>query len=83
MVEITGLTGPDRRVEGLHGGYLVIQDGGKMWCGYRNFVNHIRKLAPMLEDALFCIQDEDERFIDEFRIENRHLQYKRIQQGCG
>jgi hypothetical protein len=68
------------RIADVDGPYLVIISGGKMWCGYDNFVAHIGTLAPMLEDALFYIGDEED-YIDEFRVENGTLHYSRVHEG--
>ena len=29
-----------------------------MWCGYENFVDHIRQIAPFVDDATFFVGDE-------------------------
>lgn len=60
---------------------LVIQSGGKMWCGYDAFCNHIACLAKCLENALFFVGDE-EYYIDQFLIEAGSLILTRVHSGC-
>lgn len=60
--------------------HIAIQSGGKMWCGYENFIDHVRSLAPLLEDAQFFVGDEED-YIDEFSIVDGKLLYKRVHQG--
>lgn len=59
---------------------LVIQSGGKMWCGYNNFCIHIRKLARYLENSEFLIGDEI-NYIDQFSIRNGELIIERVHSG--
>ena len=68
------------RQDALDRDYLVVQSGGKMYCGYENFVTHIRMLAPMLEDAQFFVADEED-YIDEFLVVDGELRYERVHQG--
>lgn len=67
-------------VEAQSRDHIVIQSGGKMWCGYDAFVERIRALAPNVEDALFYVGDEVD-YIDEFRISDGVLQYRRVLEG--
>lgn len=64
---ITGVNGQDGefRDELL---YLVVQSGGKMWCGYEEFAAAIARFAPALEDATFLVGDEYVGFVDEYTI---------------
>ena len=59
---------------------FIIKSGGKMWCGYENFCDHLAAVAPYLEDALFYVGD-DYGDIDEFSIRNRQLNRVRVQSG--
>jgi hypothetical protein len=59
---------------------VVIQSGGKMWCGYDNFVEHVRALSPLVQDAVFYVGDEED-YIDEFLIRSGALNYRRVHQG--
>ncbi|MEM7030296.1 MAG: hypothetical protein AAF629_12070 [Chloroflexota bacterium] len=59
---------------------LIIKSGGKMWCGYDAFCEHIRTIAPYLEDGLFFVGDEED-YIDEFLISNGKLTYTRVHSG--
>jgi hypothetical protein len=79
-VAFPNLDGPDVHLGVLVGDHVVIQSGGKMWCGYQDFIEHVRRLAPSLEDALFYVGD-DEDYIDEFRIRSGVLEYERVHQG--
>jgi hypothetical protein len=58
--------------------YLVIQSGGKMWCGYEDFAATIARFAPALDDAMFLVGDEDVGFVDEYTIVDGSLQRRRI-----
>jgi hypothetical protein len=60
--------------------YVLIQSGGKMWCGYEEWIGFIRELAPLVEDALFFVADSED-YIDEFRIKDGALEYRRVQSG--
>ena len=51
-----------------------------MWCGYGTFVEHVRALAPYLDDAHFFLGDEEE-YIDEFRVCGGVLSYRRVHHG--
>jgi len=79
-VSFPNLDGPDVDLGILHRDHVVIQSGGKMWCGYDKFVDHIRGLASCLEDALVFVGDEED-YIDEFRIRDGQLHYRRVHQG--
>jgi hypothetical protein len=79
-IEFPNLDGPDVDFGILPGDHIVIQSGGKMWCGYEQFVQLIGQLAPMLEDALFYVGDEVD-YIDEFRISDGRLNYQRVHEG--
>lgn len=59
---------------------FIVQSGGKMWCGYQAFCEHIAEVAPFIEDALFFIGDEED-YIDRFELANRTLQYSRVHSG--
>jgi hypothetical protein len=59
---------------------VVIQSGGKMWCGYDNFVEHVRALSPLVQDAVFYVGDEED-YIDEFLIHAGALNHRRVHQG--
>ena len=74
------LDGPDTIVEGLVGDFITIQSGGKMWCGYENFTQHISELASLVDDALFYVGDENGD-IDMFLIANGALRFKRVYSG--
>ena len=74
------LDGPDVALGPQPGDHVVIQSGGKMWCGYEAFVGRVRSLAPHLEEALFFVGDE-EQYIDEFRLSGGGLRYRRVHEG--
>ncbi len=59
---------------------FVIVSGGKMWCGYEAFGQHIARVAPYLEDALFFVGDE-ESYIDRFAIKDGQLTLTRVHEG--
>lgn len=59
---------------------FIIQSGGKMWCGYEAFCDHIANVAKYLHDAHFFVGDELD-YIDKFRITNGKLHYKRVHSG--
>jgi hypothetical protein len=80
VVSFPNLDGPDTVAEKDIVDTVVIQSGGKMWCGYEQFVDLISRIASSVEDALFYVGDEQD-YIDEFRIRNRCLQYSRVHQG--
>ena len=75
------LDGPDTVAGKAEVDTLVIQSGGKMWCGYERFIELVRRVAASVEDALFYVGDEED-YIDEFRIRSRCLHYARVHQGC-
>ena len=60
---------------------LTIQSGGKMWCGYDEFRDHIAELAPHLHNATFFVRD-DHGDIDEFRIIDGMLLFCRVCSDC-
>ncbi len=60
---------------------FIVQSGGKMWCGYPEFTEHIREVAPLLADATFLVGDEED-YIDEFRIASGALTVTRVHSGC-
>lgn len=64
----------------LPGEYVVVQSGGKMWCGYDAFVDNLRHLAPHLEDARFFVGDEQTR-IDEVRVHASRLLVRCVYEG--
>jgi hypothetical protein len=80
-IEILNMDGPTVCLGPFNRDYVVIQSGGKMWCGYAEFIERIRSLCPHLEDALFFVADE-ENYIDEFLIKDGRLQYQRLLQGA-
>ena len=43
-------------------------------------MDHVRDLAPHLENALFFIGDEED-YIDEFLLSDSQLLYRRVHQG--
>ena len=59
---------------------FIIQSGGKMWCGYDAFCNHLSDVAQYLNDAHFFVGDEEE-YIDEFRITSGTLILDRVHNG--
>jgi hypothetical protein len=79
-IEFPNLDGPDVALGPHPRDHVVIQSGGKMWCGYEAFVDRVRALAPHLEDALFFVGDEEE-YIDEFRLSVGELRYRRVHEG--
>lgn len=79
-IEFPNMDGPNVALGPQSQDHVVIQSGGKMWCGYEAFVTHVRALAPHLEDALFFVGDEEE-YIDEFRLSGEELCYRRVHEG--
>jgi hypothetical protein len=79
-IEFPNLDGPDVALGPQPGDHIVIQSGGKMWCGYEAFVDRVRALTPHLEDALFFVGDEED-YIDEFRLSGGELHYRRVHEG--
>jgi len=71
---------PDIRQPPSEYDHVAIQSGGKMRCGYEQFVDHVRELAPHLEDAHFFVGDEED-YIDEFLLKGGQLHYTRVHQG--
>lgn len=80
-IEFPNLDGPDVALGPQPRNHIVIQSGGKMWCGYEEFAHRVRALAPYLEDALFFVGDEEE-YIDEFCLSGGELRYRRVHEGC-
>jgi hypothetical protein len=66
--------------------YFCIGSGYKLdYERYCEFVAVLHELAPFFEDALFYVNDEifSCGFLDEFRIREGHLEYKRVvEAGC-
>ncbi|HLK59628.1 MAG TPA: hypothetical protein VKU00_23915 [Chthonomonadaceae bacterium] len=81
-IDFPNLDGPYVILGPQQSDHVIIQSGGKMWCGYEAFVDHVRMLAPHLEDTLFFVGDE-EYYIDEFRLSGGQLHYHRVHQGYG
>jgi hypothetical protein len=79
-IKLPNLDGPDMVLGPQFRDHVVIQSGGKMWCGYEAFIERVRALAPHLEDVLFFVGDE-EGYIDEFRLSGGVLHYRRVYQG--
>jgi hypothetical protein len=79
-IDFPNLDGPDVHLGPQPFECVVIQSGGKMWCGYEAFVGRVRELAPLLEDALFYVGDEED-YIDEFRLSGGVLEYRRVHSG--
>ncbi|KAB8141207.1 hypothetical protein F8S13_20625 [Chloroflexia bacterium SDU3-3] len=77
---IPNLDGDDIHVGAQQAAQLVIQSGGKMWCGYEAFGQHIAQLAPYLSDALFFVGD-DTGEIDRFQIAQGKLSICRVHTG--
>ena len=64
------------------GEFLCIQSGGKMWCGYRAFIDLLTSLAPQLENATLYIADEQD-FVDRIVINAGSLKCERVHFGFG
>ena len=79
-VSFPNLDGQDTEIGPQLGAFVVVQSGGKMWCGYPSFIEHISELAPLLEDAVFYVGDEED-YVDEFRIHSGGLFYRRVHEG--
>lgn len=79
-VSLPNLDGDRTSLGGLPGEHVVVQSGGKMWCGYDAFVDNLRHLAPHLEDARFLVADERTR-IDEVRVHAGRLLVERVYDG--
>lgn len=79
-IAFPNLDGPDITLAPQSCDHLVIQSGGKMWCGYEAFVEHVRTLAPFLANAHFFVGDEED-YIDEFRLSDGVLHYRRVHEG--
>lgn len=80
VVRFPNLDNADTLVTDIQGPHLIIQSGGKMWCGYEHFIQHLRELAPHLGDALFYVGDEED-YIDKFRLSAGSLQHQRVHEG--
>jgi len=74
-IQFFNLFGPDVSLPPEECDNVIIQSGGKMWCGYGAFVDRVETLAPHLEDAHFFIGDE-QYYIDELRIMDGELHYQ-------
>jgi hypothetical protein len=79
-IHIANLDGPDIQLPAQARDHITIQSGGKMWCGYEEFVARVRSLAPHLGNTLFFVGDELD-YIDEFRLSDGQLLYRRVVQG--
>lgn len=76
-IHIPNLDGPDVTLPSQPFDCVTIQSGGKMWCGYEEFVERVRELAPFLSNSLFYVGDEEDD-IDEFQIIDGVLKYSRV-----
>jgi len=79
-VEFPNMDGPNVSLAPQPHDHVVIQSGGKMWCGYNAWVERLGALAEYLEDSLFFVGDE-EFYIDEFQLSNGKLHYCRVHEG--
>ena len=70
--------GPVRVERG--GEFLAIKSGGKMWCGYRAFIDLLTSLARLLENAEVYVADEQD-FVDRIVIRAGRLEYERVHSG--
>ncbi|MGY8770568.1 MAG: hypothetical protein ACKVH8_19310 [Pirellulales bacterium] len=77
---IWNMDGDDIHMGASSRAYFIIQSGGKMWCGYDEFCNHINSVAKYIEDARFFVGDAED-YIDEFAISNGRLIYERFHSG--
>lgn len=75
------LDGPDTKLAASTGTRLIIQSGGKMWCGYDAFCEHISEIARHLQDCHFFVADEED-YIDEFVVADGRLSLLRVHSGC-
>ena len=62
------------------GPHLIIQSGGKMWCGYDDFISKLRDLAPFVENATIFIADDND-FVDHLEFADGRLKYERVHSG--
>ncbi|MBN7135164.1 hypothetical protein A7A76_10395 [Lysobacter enzymogenes] len=79
-IAFPNLDGPDVDQDPQDCDVVVIQSGGKMWCGYEAFVQSLRELAPFLEDAKFFVADED-WLVDEADLRDGVLHFRRVGEG--
>jgi hypothetical protein len=79
-IEFPNMDGPAVVLGSQSRDHAVIQSGGKMWCGYEAFVDHVRALATHLDDATFFVGDEED-YIDEIRLSGGKLYYRRVHEG--
>lgn len=79
-IHFPNLDGPDVNLGLRPFDCVIVQSGGKMWCGYERFVERVRALAPYVEDTLFYVGDEED-YIDEFRVVAGVLEYRRVHSG--
>ena len=77
---IPNMDGADSDLGVLVNPAFVIQSGGKMWCGYPSFTQHITEVSPYLSDATFLVGDEED-YIDEFEIRSGSLKVTRLVSG--
>ena len=70
----------ETRIGSSRAARFIIQSGGKMWCGYEAFCDHIADVAEYLHDAQFFVGDEED-YIDEFQIANGKLILSRVHSG--
>ncbi|MFK3649537.1 hypothetical protein ACI2IY_14040 [Lysobacter enzymogenes] len=79
-IAFPNLDGPDVDQDPQGCDAVIIQSGGKMWCGYEALVQNLRELAPFLEDAHFFVVDE-EGFVDEAKLRDGALHFRRVGEG--
>ncbi|QQP95557.1 hypothetical protein [Lysobacter enzymogenes] len=79
-IAFPNLDGPDVDLDPQDRDAVIIQSGGKMWCGYEAFVQNLHELAPFLEDAKFYVADEDWH-VDEADLRDGALHFRRVGEG--
>jgi hypothetical protein len=79
-IAFPNLDGPDVDQDPQDFDVVIIQSGGKMWCGYEAFVQNLCELAPFLEDAKFFVADED-WLVDEADLRDGVLHFRRVGDG--
>ena len=79
---IPNMDGPDMHLSKSTSARLAIQSGGKMWCGYDKFCDHLEFLSKCLNETRFLVADE-ENYIDEFSIGDGTLVRTRVHSGHG
>ena len=77
---IPNMDGPDTPLPPTSSALFVIQSGGKMWCGYNEFREHIAEAARFVAAAVFFVADENE-YIDKYTLEDGKLGVDRVQSG--